>query len=66
MDKATSRMRISLMVGLMGVGVVGSIMAVILGKRERAAVIEEAQKKNEERYARARQEQEARGKPSDS
>jgi len=66
MDKATSRVRIGLMFGLMGAGVVGAIVTVIMGKRERAAVINKAELEKEGRYAKARQEQEARRKQTDS
>ena len=36
MDKATSRFRIGLMFGVMGLAILGSIAAIVSGKKERA------------------------------
>lgn len=53
MEKAASRLRIGMMFGVMAMGVVGSIIAVILGKRDRAAHVGTLRQKNKERHARA-------------
>ena len=54
MDKATSRFRIGMMFFMMGVTVAGSIVAIVLGKRDRAAHINSLPQRNRERHAKAK------------
>ena len=55
MDKATSRFRIGLMFSVMGLAVLGSIGAVMAGKRDRAAHVNSLPQRNRERHAKAQQ-----------
>ena len=48
MDKATSRFRIGLMFSVMGLALLGSICAVVAGKRERAARVNAWTKEREQ------------------
>lgn len=59
MDKAISRFRIGMMFVMMGVSVAGSIVAVMLGKRDRAAHINSLPQRNRERHAKAKTKAEA-------
>ena len=53
MEKAASRFRIGLMFGMMGMAVLGSIIAIISGKRDRAANVNTLTQKNQARHAMA-------------
>lgn len=52
MDRATSRFRIGMMFSLIGLTVLGSVMAIRAGKRDRAAHINSLAQKNRERHAK--------------
>lgn len=54
MDKAASRFRIGLMFTVMGVAVLGSIVAIRSGKKDRAAHINTLPQRNKERHARVK------------
>jgi len=49
MEKAISRVRISLMFGLMGMGIVGSVIVVVMGRREHKNRVKTLQRQNQER-----------------
>lgn len=55
MDRATSRFRIGLMFGMMGLTLLGSVGAVIAGKRDRAARVNSLAQRNRERHAKAQE-----------
>lgn len=56
MEKATSRFRIGLMFTMMGLTVVGSVIAISLGKKDRAARVNSLPQRNRERHAKVKNE----------
>jgi hypothetical protein len=51
MDKAMSKFRVGVMFGMMGIAVLGSVVAVFAGKRDRAAHVNSLAQRNRDRHA---------------
>lgn len=60
MDKATSRFRIWMMFTTMGLAVLGSIVAIKAGKKDRAAHVNSLPQQNRARHAKVKEREEAK------